>query len=123
MTHHSRNGRRGTGWPSRVIGSTGGLALALTLGLAGLTPSALRAQNGTVQGRVTQTGGGPIANAQVSVQGMALGTTTGQDGRFTLLVPAGSRTIRVLVIGYKVGTLQVTVPPNGTATADVALTR
>ena len=123
MTHHSRNGRWRIGRVSRGLGSTGGIALALTLGLAAVTPSLARAQNGTVSGRVTASGGGPIANAQVTVQGTALGIATGADGTFTLLVPAGQRTIRVLAIGYKVGTLQVTVPPNGTATANLELTR
>jgi TonB-linked SusC/RagA family outer membrane protein len=111
------------GWLSRLVRSGAGAALALTLGLAALTPAALRAQTGTVQGRVTEAGGGPIAGAQVSVEGTNLGATTGQDGRFTLVVPAGARRLRVLAIGYKVGSLQVTVTPSAAATANVELTR
>lgn len=123
MTHHSSNGWWGIGWLNRLAGSGAGAALALTLGLAALTPAGLRAQAGTVQGRVTEAGGRPIAGAQVSVVGMNLGTLTSDDGRFTLVVPAGQRTVRVLAIGFKVGQVQVAVTPGGTATANAELTR
>jgi len=123
MTHHSSNSRWGTGWLNRLVGSGAGVALALALGLAVLTPAVLRAQTGTVQGRVTEAGGRPIAGAQVTVVGTNLGTTTGDDGRFTLLVPAGQRTVRALAIGFKVGQVQVTVTPGGTTTANAELTR
>src|SRR3990172_4112667 len=74
-------------------------------------------------GRVPEAGGRPIAGAQVTVVGTNLGTTTGDDGRFTLLVPAGQRTVRALAIGFKVGQVQVTVTPGGTTTANAELTR
>jgi TonB-linked SusC/RagA family outer membrane protein len=122
MTHHSSNGHVRAGWLSRLSGSGVGAALVLTLGLAALTPAVLRAQTGTVQGRVTQTGARPIVGAQVTVVGTNLGTTTGEDGRFTLLVPAGQRTVRVLAIGYKVGQVQITVTPGGSSTANAELT-
>jgi TonB-linked SusC/RagA family outer membrane protein len=123
MTHHSSNGHVRAGWLNRLSGSGVGAALVLTLGLAALTPAVLPAQTGTVQGRVTQAGAGPIAGAQVTVVGTNLGTTTGEDGRFTLLVPAGQRTVRVLAIGFKVGQVQVNVTPGGSTTANAELTR
>ena len=122
MTHHSPNGWWGIGW-NRWTGSRASVTMALTLGALTLTPAALRAQAGTVEGRVSEAGGGPIAGAQVSVVGTNLGTTTGEDGRFTLLVPAGQRVVRVLAIGFKVGQVQVNVTPGGTATANAELTR
>src|SRR5574341_698846 len=122
MTHLSWNGWRRIGRLSRWTGSGVGAALALVLGLAFL-PSAARAQTGTVSGRVTEAGGGPISGAQVSVQGTNLGVTTGDDGRFTLVVPAGQRVLRVLAIGFKVGQVTVAVTPGGSTTANAELTR
>jgi len=82
------------------------------------------AQGGTVQGRVTAAPTGtPIASAEISVAGTNLGTRTNQDGRFVLLnVPAGPHDLRVLAIGYKLGTLRLTVAPDTVTTADVQLT-
>ncbi len=123
MTHLSSIGRWSIGWLGRSAGSGAGVRLALALGLASLVPAALRAQTGTVEGRVIEAGAGAIAGAQVSVQGTNLGTTTGQDGRFTLIVPAGQRVLRVLAIGFKVGQVTVTVTPGGTTMANAELTR
>lgn len=97
-------------------------ALVALLGLAAKPASAL-AQTGTVEGRVTVLGGGPIGGAQVTVEGTNLGTRTDEDGRFTLVVPAGQQTLRVLAIGYRVGTLQIRVLPGQSTTANVELTR
>jgi TonB-linked SusC/RagA family outer membrane protein len=88
-----------------------------------VAPALAQAQTGTVEGRITAVGGGPLAGAQVTVDGTSIGTRTGDDGRFSLLVPAGARTVRVLAIGYKVGNLQVNVVPGGTATANLELSR
>jgi TonB-dependent starch-binding outer membrane protein SusC len=98
-------------------------AAAITVGLSfGARP--LAAQAGTVQGAVTAaTTREPIVGAEVTVGGTNLGTRTGADGRFTLLnVPEGSREIRVLAIGYRVATLQITVAADQTTPANVALT-
>jgi len=121
MTHQSASNR--WGWRGAGPGSWGGWVLLLVVGLVALVPAALRAQTGTVQGRVTEAGGNPIAGAQVMVVGTNLGTTTGADGRFTLLVPVGQRTLRVLAIGFKVGQVEVNVTPGGTTTANAELTR
>jgi TonB-linked SusC/RagA family outer membrane protein len=122
MTHLSLNGRRGTGILSRWAGRALAVVPALLLGLAVL-PAAARAQTGTVTGRVIETGAGPISGAQVSVQGTNLGVTTDADGRFTLVVPAGQRVLRVLAIGFKVGQVTVTVTPGGSSAANAELTR
>jgi outer membrane receptor protein involved in Fe transport len=81
------------------------------------------AQTGTIEGRVTAAAtGAAIMGAEVSVVGTDLGTRTSQDGRFVLLnVPAGTRDLRVLAIGYKLGTLRLAVPPDTMTTADVQL--
>ena len=59
-----------------------------------------------ITGRVTdQTNGRPLESAQVFVPGLAIGTLTDADGRYTLTVPdaqiAGDRiAVRVQIIGY-----------------------
>ncbi len=98
-------------------------AVAILLGLSlGVRP--LAAQTGTVEGTVKgAVTGQPIAGAEVTIGGTNIGTRTGTDGRFSLLnVPAGPREIRVLAIGYKLGTLRVTVTADQTTPADLALT-
>jgi TonB-dependent SusC/RagA subfamily outer membrane receptor len=82
------------------------------------------AQTGTIEGRVTAAAtGAAITGAEVSVVGTDLGARTNQDGRFVLLnVPAGTRDLRVLAIGYKLATLRLAVPPDTMTTADVQLT-
>src|SRR5216117_4599220 len=98
-------------------------AVAILLGLSlGVRP--LAAQTGTVEGTVkAAVTGQPVAGAEVTIGGANIGTRTGTDGRFSLLnVPAGPREIRVLAIGYKLGTLRVTVTADQTTPADVALT-
>jgi TonB-dependent SusC/RagA subfamily outer membrane receptor len=98
------------------------VALALTVGFW-LGARSLAAQTGTVDGTVKVTATGePVAAAEVTVVGTNIGTRTGTDGRFALLnVPAGSREIRVLAIGYKVATLRITVAADQSTTADVGL--
>jgi outer membrane receptor protein involved in Fe transport len=96
--------------------------LAILLGLS-LGTQSLAAQTGTVEGTIKAAATGePIAGAEVTIGGTNIGTRTGTDGRFTLLnVPVGPREIRVLAIGYKLGTLRVTVTADQTTPADVAL--
>ena len=108
-------------WRPRMSGVLA--AVAITLGLSlGARPVA--AQTGTVEGAVKVAATGePVAAAEVTIGGLNIGTRTGTNGRFTLLnVPAGSREIRVLAIGYKLATVRVTVIADQTTTADLALT-
>jgi hypothetical protein len=78
---------------------TAALAILLALGL----PHAAGAQDlGRVVGRVldAETGRG-LVGAQVAVQGSAIGTLSGMEGRFILTgAPAGSRTLVVSYLGY-----------------------
>lgn len=86
------------------------LLLALVSGIAS-------AQSRRISGRVTSESGEPLAAASVSVVGTALGTYTGEDGRFSIAAPAGPVNLRVRRIGFS----QKTVPVDGTA-SDVAVT-
>ena len=54
----------------------------------------------TVTGRVTDNAGQPIASAIVEVPALGRSVTTGSDGTFRLIVPAGRYTVSVRRQGY-----------------------
>ena len=93
------------------------------LGAVLWAPAALAQQGGTVTGRVTDVRSGqPIAGAAVQIEGTALGTAAGDDGRYRLgNVPAGRQTITARRIGYAAGRQTVTVAAGAPATVDFAL--
>lgn len=66
--------------------------------------------------------GEPLPRAQVTVRGTGLGALTDEEGRYRVEgVPAGRRTVRVRLIGYRTATRTLRVPADGTAAADFAL--
>jgi TonB-dependent starch-binding outer membrane protein SusC len=85
--------------------------------------TALLAQTGTIEGKVTSASTGePIVGAEVSLTGINIGTKTGPGGTFTLLnVPVGPREVRVLAIGYKTATAHVVVLPDQSVETTVQL--
>ena len=87
--------------------------------IAALAPSA-EAQQRRVAGRVTGTGGEPLAAATVSIVGTRTGTMTSDDGRYTIAVPGGAVQLLVRRLGYRPQTVQVGAAQE---TADVALER
>jgi TonB-linked SusC/RagA family outer membrane protein len=91
------------------------LAIYSLLMLGVFSISAL-AQTRVITGRVTTEGGQPLTAASVSVVGTALGTYTGEDGRFSVSAPAGPVTLRVRRIGF----LQKNASVDA-ATSDVAV--
>ncbi|MDQ3276931.1 MAG: SusC/RagA family TonB-linked outer membrane protein [Bacteroidota bacterium] len=66
--------------------------LTLLLGVL-LFSVQLLAQNRTVTGKVTDASGAPISGASVIIRGTTTGTVTGNDGSFSISVPANSRLI------------------------------
>lgn len=96
------------------------LTVAATLCLAA---TALGAQTGTIEGKVTSvTTGEPILGAEVSLVGISIGTRTGSGGTFTLLnVPVGPRELRVLAIGYKAASAHLVVLPDQSTTTTLEL--
>ncbi|HVE80354.1 MAG TPA: TonB-dependent receptor, partial [Gemmatimonadaceae bacterium] len=78
----------------------------------------------TVQGRVSDEGGRPVAGAQVSVEGTTAGTVAGDDGtyRLTLTAPRAPVTLVARFIGFRPqrATLQQT---EGAVTQDFTLPR
>src|SRR5258708_795222 len=71
------------------------------------------AQNdGRIVGRVTNTDGRALPGIQVTVTGIARTAMTDSGGRFTIVaVPAGSRVVRVLGIGFLPATQIVALLP------------
>lgn len=72
--------------------------LTLLLG-ALLLGMQLLAQNRTVTGRVTDAAGSPVSGASVQVKGSSIGTVTGDDGRFSINVPASGHVLVVSAVG------------------------
>ena len=84
----------------------------------------LRAQSGTITGKVTaQVGGLPLAETRVLVLTTTVAATTGEDGSFTLRnVPSGTVQLQALRVGYRSEKQTVTVPPGGNVTVNFAMT-
>lgn len=67
-----------------------------------LLPVTLLAQTSTIEGRV-KADGEPLAWASIQLEGTTLGTTTDEDGYYTLKAPKGSYTLFCKSIGYTTG--------------------
>jgi TonB-linked SusC/RagA family outer membrane protein len=59
----------------------------------------LLAQSRTITGKVTDESGNPIPNASVTVKGTTFGTTSKDDGTFSLTIPASSKTLTFSAVG------------------------
>ena len=75
---------------------TNGVLVLLLL----LFPSIIWAQSKTITGKVTDDSG-PIAGASVTVKNSAIGTTTDDNGDFTLAVPPDAKTLVITSLGYE----------------------
>jgi TonB-linked SusC/RagA family outer membrane protein len=96
------------------------VVLSAVLVLAATT--AASARQTAISGLVTDgQSGRPIGAAQVFVVGSNVSAATNMEGRYTLRVPPGTFSVRVLSIGYSEETRQVTVAEGRTATADFEL--
>jgi hypothetical protein len=97
------------------------LAVALLIGVLAAPASAQA--TGRIVGLVTDASSMPPLNGvQVFIPGTSYGTLTNQEGRYLLLnVPAGSHTIRALVIGYAASETTVNVAAGETVTLDLSL--
>lgn len=60
----------------------------------------LCAQDRSVSGRISDATGAAIAGASVSVKGQLRGTTSSEDGRFTLSVPSNATTLVITSVGF-----------------------
>jgi TonB-linked SusC/RagA family outer membrane protein len=58
------------------------------------------AQTKTITGKVTDANNSPVPNASVIVKGTRAGTTTGQDGSYTLKVSVAAKVIVISAVGF-----------------------
>ena len=69
---------------------------------------------GTVAARE---GGAPLTSASVTVVGTTNGSYTGTDGKFSVLAPATTVSLRIRRIGYQARTIVVTTSQNDVTVA------
>ncbi len=80
------------------------------------------AQTGTVTGAIRDQAGQPLAGAQVSLEGTAIGGLSGDNGRYLLNnVPLGNHDVTVVLLGYAATTQSVTVRAGETTVRDFVL--
>lgn len=70
-----------------------------------------------VTGRVTQSDGGPLAGATVSVKDGTQSVTTDKNGRYSITVPDGNAVLVISYVGYTVREM----PVNGLTQIDITL--
>jgi TonB-linked SusC/RagA family outer membrane protein len=94
------------------------MVLVLSFGSSTLVEG--QAAQGTVTGRVVQSGTvRPLTGAQVSVAGTGLGALANNEGRYVIQgVPAGQATVRVQILGYATMDRTVAVAAGETAVVD-----
>jgi TonB-dependent starch-binding outer membrane protein SusC len=97
--------------------------IAALFALAVLPPTLVAQERGTITGQVVdQATRQPLVGAQITIAGTQLGTLSNQQGRFLLPnVPAGTRDVRVTLIGYTQRTQTATVAAGETVTLSFEL--
>jgi iron complex outermembrane recepter protein len=93
-----------------------------SLGLILLFTSAQAfAQQGTVQGTVTDADNNPLPGANVILVGQNIGTSTNVDGEFSFSAPAGTYTLQTSFLGFQTYRESVTVTAGQTTTVNITL--
>ena len=102
------------------VRTAGMLALLAVAGPGAVTAPV---PTGTIEGRVTDAvTGQPLQDAAVSVVGAGFQALSTREGRYSLSgVPAGVRTVKVVILGYATQERQVTVTAGYVTVADFAL--
>jgi iron complex outermembrane recepter protein len=96
--------------------------LLLVLTMSRAAPADAQDSTGTISGKVLDTHGTPLVDARVEIVGLTLGTQVRQSGDYSLTnVPAGIRTVRVRMVGYRPETAEVTVVAGQPVSQDFTL--
>ena len=83
---------------------------------------AASAQTGTLSGTVSDSVGAVLPGAEVRLDGTTLHTTTDDKGHYALAnVPAGTYTLRALMLGFRAATQSVTVADGSSAEVNFTL--
>ena len=77
------------------------IRLAVLMVLMLMTVDAASREKVTLKGTVTDRTGYPLPQVTLAVEGTALGTHTGDDGRYLLQLPTGDATLVVSCVGYQ----------------------
>lgn len=97
-------------------------AIAVPIAVAPLAAQEPARGTERITGTVSTATGQPLADVQVTVLGTALGTVTGEDGRFTISgVPTGTAQVRAARIGYSPAVRTVAVVPGQPASVSFVL--
>jgi iron complex outermembrane receptor protein len=95
-----------------------------SLALSAAFAAPLAAQAGTLRGTIADSGGAPLSNATVAVDGTEARGVSGGAGQYEIRgVPAGEHTVRVRLIGYQSASARITVTAGEEARQDFTLAR
>jgi TonB-linked SusC/RagA family outer membrane protein len=90
--------------------------------LLALARPGLAQETGTLEGRVTESGGAPVPDALITIVGTNRGARTAEDGQYRLAsLRAGDVSVRVTRLGYAAVSRPVTIAAGQTTRLDVAL--
>ena len=84
-------------------------------------PFIAMAQTATVRGTVKDPAGHPLSGASIIIQGRSGGTTTNNQGEFSLSVPAGTYIVNASYVGYITARQTVTLSVGASSTVDFVL--
>lgn len=86
--------------------------------------TSLLAQKGTISGTLTDKdmNNEPLPFANVQIKGTTIGTTTDENGKYTLQVEPGNHTLQLSFLGYETIEVPVNVKANQTITVNRTLT-
>ncbi|HTE28033.1 TonB-dependent receptor [Flavitalea sp.] len=82
---------------------------------------AAEAQNGTVKGIIRGSDGLPLPSASVLLKGTGSGTTSDNNGAYSISAPAGKQTLLISFAGMTTKELDVTVIANATTELDAQM--
>ena len=102
---------------------TGNMKHIMLSGLLFLSVTAHAQKEGAVAGRITDTETGkPLAGANVILDGISRGTSSGPDGTYRIEhIPPGMYAVLFSLVGYSARIMNLTVTDGGTTTVDVTL--
>jgi len=103
--------------------NAGGSSRSIGAALAGLLlPAAVFAQQGTISGRVTATGGQALGESRLFVVGTSLTARTSTDGQYTIRgVSPGTVEVRVIRVGFQEQKKSVVISAGGAVTVDFSM--